>query len=82
MTDSFVTFVSILFMTKCCLLHVTVRMEFSTYVLVLSSSCEFESLIHVDSSFEFLKHEPWSTGILGCTEDPESCKFSDLVLGN
>ncbi|KAH7855524.1 hypothetical protein Vadar_025834 [Vaccinium darrowii] len=24
-------------------------------------------------SFEFPKDEPWSTGILGCAEDPESC---------
>lgn len=28
---------------------------------------------HLPESFDFPKDEPWSTGILGCAEDPESC---------
>ena len=26
-------------------------------------------------SFEPPADEPWTTGIFGCTEDPQSCKF-------
>lgn len=29
-------------------------------------------------SFEFPAVEPWSTGIFGCTEDKDSCKFTYL----
>lgn len=79
------TFESLLLMRKRCMLH----RYGAPYSFILM--CWFVKQLHrkcnecrqpLPESFVFPKDEPWTTGIFGCAEDTESCKFSDLVLGN